>query len=255
MDERIQPVPINEEITLLNDHNESTCYLVTGTRRAVLVDTANGFVDLRAYCAQLTPLPVTVVNTHGHGDHVYGNLFFEEAHLHPADVAIHDAHFRFPNIARSMAQTGLRPARLVPLAAGEVFDLGGGHTLETVALAGHTPGSIGLLDRKHRILFSGDGVLAHLWMQLEESLPIAALRDMLRTLKAEHGREFDFLLTGHGRGLEPASLVDGLIRGCDTLLAGQRAQDRPYPCFLGERSAHPFDEDPNHCIVYDQNRL
>jgi glyoxylase-like metal-dependent hydrolase (beta-lactamase superfamily II) len=154
MDERIRIVPINDEVTLLNDHNESTCYLVTGTRSALLIDTANGYVDLNAFCQKLTPLPVTVVNTHGHCDHIYGNLFFEQAYLHPADFELHDEHFAFPEIRKAIEETGLAPARLLPLAVGQVFDLGGGHALEVVPLYGHTAGSVGLLDRKYRLLFS-----------------------------------------------------------------------------------------------------
>jgi len=255
MDHRIHAVTINEEITLLNDHDESTCYLVTGERRALLIDTANGWVDMKALCGELTCLPVTVVNTHGHGDHVYGNVFFGEAHLHPADFALHDQQFADPIVHGLMESEGLRPAKLTELTIGETFDLGGGHTLETVPLAGHTAGSVGLLDRKHRILFSGDGVIPHLWMQLKESLPIEALRNTLAALKREHGDEFDWLLTGHGRGLESADIMDNLITGCEQLLVNDHEGERSYHWFGGDCMIHPIDEDENHGIVYDDARL
>ncbi len=254
MDERIQVIPINAEVTLLNDHNEATCYLMTGTERALLIDTANGYVDLNALCRELTPLPVTVVNTHGHCDHIFGNLFFEQAYLHPADIALHDEHFCFPEILEAMRETGLKPAKLLPLAVGQMFDLGG-HSLEVIPLIGHTHGSIGLLDRKYRMLFSGDGVNPHIWMQLKESLPIAVLRDTLATLKAEHGSEFDYLLTGHCCKPEPASIVDGLLRGCEQLLRGEQENDRPYQWFRGVCIAHPYDGDEGHCIVYEESKL
>jgi len=255
MDERIQIVPINDEVTLLNDHNESTCYLVTGTQSALLIDTANGYVDLNALCRRLTPLPVTVVNTHGHCDHIYGNLFFEQAYLHPADFELHDEHFAFPEIRKAMETTGLAPARLLPLAIGQVFDLGGGHALEVVPLYGHTPGSVGLLDRKYRLLFSGDGANPHIWMQLPESLPIETLRDSLSALRREHGGAFDALLTGHGSGPEPAEVVDWLIEGCEELLRGERENDRPYRWFRGECRAHPYGGEENRVIVYDESKL
>ncbi len=254
MDKRIRSVAINEAVTLLNDHDESTCYLVAGKTRALLIDTANGWVDMAALCRELTPLPVTVVNTHGHCDHIFGNVYFSEARLHPADFALHDEHFAFPEMRAAMKKHGLKPAKLVPLREGETFDLGG-LTLETVPLPGHTAGSVGLLDAKHRILFSGDGVIPHVWMQLPESLPIAALRDTLAALQREHGDRFDFLLTGHARGLEPAAIVDGLLAGCEQLLAGRRDGDRPYRWHGGECLAHRYDADENHCIVYDLNRL
>jgi len=254
MHERIRAVKINDAITLLNDHNESTCYLVTGRQRAVLIDTANGWVDMNALCRELTPLPVTVVNTHGHCDHIFGNVYFQEAHLHPADFSVHDQHFAFPQMREAMEKYGFKPAKLIPLAIGETFDLGG-FTLETVPMPGHTAGSVGLLDREHRILFSGDGANPHIWMQLPESLPVQTLRDTLAALKREHGAEFDWLLTGHASALEPAAIVDGLLKGCDHLLAGQRGEDRPYRWFGGECRAHRYDENEDHCIVYEPAKL
>lgn len=69
-----------------------------------------------------------------------------------------------------------------------MFDLDG-NKLEVVDLQGHTPGSIGLLDREARLLYSGDGLNPHLWMQLAHSLPISALRQMPLALKAQHGAD------------------------------------------------------------------
>jgi hydroxyacylglutathione hydrolase len=254
MDKRIRALKINEAVTLLNDHDESTCYLVTGKTRALLIDTANGWVNMAALCRELTPLPVTVVNTHGHCDHIFGNVYFPEVRLHPADFALHDEHFAFPQMRAAMEKYGLEPAKLVPLSVGETFDLGG-LTLETIPLPGHTAGSVGLLDAEHRVLFSGDGVIPHVWMQLPESLPIEALRNTLVALKREHGGEFDWLLTGHARGPEPAALVDGILTGCEQLLAGKCDNDRPYRWHGGESIAHRYNADENHCIVYDAARL
>ena len=55
-----------------------------------------------------------------------------------------------------------------PIRGGEVIDLGGLH-LEVIELPGHTPGGILLLLKEDRILFTGDSINHHLWMQLEES--------------------------------------------------------------------------------------
>jgi len=254
LEERIQLKRINDAVTLLDDHSESTCYLVTGSRQALLIDTANEPVDMRALCTELTDLPITVVNTHGHCDHVFGNLYFDEAWLHPDDFALHNEHFAFAEIREIMRVTGRQPSRLRPLTIGQAFDLGG-FSLEVVALVGHTRGSVGLLDREHRILFSGDALNGHIWMQLNESTPIATLRETLLTLKREHGAAYDHLLTGHGNGLEPAVRVDDLLRGCNELLAGKGEDDPDYSWFGGVCKAHAYDGDPGHCIVYTQDKL
>ena len=63
---------------------------VPGCRKdkALLVDTGMGVGDLAALVRSLTPLPVIVVNTHGHPDHAGGNGGFDEFFLHPADEPI-----------------------------------------------------------------------------------------------------------------------------------------------------------------------
>ncbi len=259
MDEKKRNVtvtPINEQITLIDDDGESTCYLVTGTERALLIDSANGPTDVKTLCEGLTDLPVTVVNTHGHCDHVFGNIWFDEAWLAPADWAIHDLHFGFDEIKRVMKATGRHPARLRPLKAGQVFDLGGGLTLECLPVPGHTPGSMVLLDRKHRVLFSGDAINGHIWMQLDESLPIRELKRSVEALTREHGAEFDLLLGGHAKGAEPARhRITGLLRGCEELLAGKRDNEFPYPYFGGVAILHRYGADDGECIVFTEDKL
>ena len=88
--ERAKIQQIRPNVWLIDDAGESTCYLITGGEKALLVDTANGYEDLAEIVRSLTDLPVTVVNTHGHGDHIFGNAFFDEAWMHPADFALHD---------------------------------------------------------------------------------------------------------------------------------------------------------------------
>lgn len=253
MASRAKIARINDNIILIDDAGDSTCYLVTGKKRALLIDSVNGRENLRDIIGELTLLPVTVVNTHGHIDHIYGNVYFEEAHLHPADFKLHDEHFMLPP-AKELKRHGLKPCHLVPLEENEVFDLGG-VTLEVIPLPGHTAGSVGLLLREHRILFTGDAVNGHLWMQLEESLPIEVLKESLVNLLQNCRSQFDFILTGHGKGLENAAIADELLAGVTGLLEGDRDQDRPYQWFRGADMAHPFGETGEYLIAYNKKRL
>lgn len=238
---------------LIDDAGESTCYLICGQEKAMVIDTANGMEDLCAIVRSLTDLPLVVVNTHGHCDHIYGNAFFEEAWLHPADRALAAEHFAM--FQEDYDQRGLTACPFRDAAIGQVFDLGG-LTLEVVELKGHTAGSIGLLDRQDRILFSGDGVIPHIWMQLDHSLSLAELQQMLQSLKAQHGSEFDRILTGHAKDFLSAGLVDMLLQGCGELLSGQRENDKPYEYFGGTCWKHPLgDGDPDHVIVYTEDKL
>ncbi len=246
----------------IDDAGESVAYLLCGQTHAMVIDTVNGQEDLHAIVRTLTDLPLIVVNTHGHGDHVAGNLFFEEAWLHPADEELANGFFeeiRNEYGDQAKAILGDREIASCPikfLSIGQVFDLGG-IQLEVVSLRGHTPGSIGLLDRQDRILFSGDGVNTHLWMQLTNCSTLTALRQQHQELKEKHGHQFDFVAHGHDKGLRPAGpVMDQLIRGCDDLLAGRRDNDKPYHYFGGVCWQHPLnDEDENQVIVYTENRI
>lgn len=233
---------------LLDDAGESTCYVLAGTERAMVIDTVNGQENLKDIVRTLTNLPLVVVNTHGHCDHIYGNVFFDEAWMHPADNALAAAHF-------AMREQGEEPCPFRPLTIGQRFDLGGGAVAEIVALPGHTAGSIGVLDRRRRLLFSGDGLNPHIWMQLEESLPVAALRDTIVKLLTEHGEAIDSLLTGHAKDYVPISLLEDMLRGCEELLRGEGAGDAPYHWFGGECLQHRYDDNPGHVIVYREERL
>ena len=237
---------------LIDDAGDSTCYLIEGKTHAMLIDTVNGQEDLRAIVEKLTKLPVIVVNTHGHGDHIFGNVYFDEAWMHPADFQLAEMFMDYAK--EEMARQGLKPCPLKPLAIGQVFDLGD-LALEVVALDGHTPGSIGILDRKDRILFTGDGVNTHLWMQLEGCSTLAELRRMLINLKEQHGSEFDYILHGHDKGLREAVVVDWLIKGCDDLLAGRTENDKPYHYFGGECLQHPISDVEGQVIVYNKEML
>ena len=77
------------DIWKINERLEATMYLVCGSEKACMIDTAYGLTDLKELTAELTGLPVSVINTHGHIDHVFGNRWFEHAMIHPADQALY----------------------------------------------------------------------------------------------------------------------------------------------------------------------
>ena len=70
----------------IDDRAQDTVYLVVGGERALLLDTGWGVGDLAGLVASLTDLPLTVVNSHGHPDHVCGNGQFQTVHIAEADA-------------------------------------------------------------------------------------------------------------------------------------------------------------------------
>jgi glyoxylase-like metal-dependent hydrolase (beta-lactamase superfamily II) len=239
---RIKTVQIREHIYLFNDNDEATGYLVLGENKALLIDTMNGFENLKKLVESITPLPLTVVNTHGHWDHIHGNIYFKQAYIHPSDIPLANQFFESPAFLEKTRQLELKPAAFLPITQGDVMDLGG-ITLEVFEVPGHTQGSIVLLDRKDRILFTGDSIIEQTWMQLPEALPMCDFLKSLEKIK-DIRAEFDYILTGHSRNLEDASLCEAHRKAVEEVCNGDTENDVPYTWFGGECLAHPYGEPP-----------
>ena len=259
MSERMKILPLEDRVWLLDDDGAATCYVVCGTEKAMVIDTVNGLENLHDIVRTITDLPLVVVNTHGHPDHIFGNLYFEEAWIHPDDEKL--AYFFFDMIKDQYEPHGLKPCPFRHLEFGQKFDLGGGTVLEVVPLVGHTKGSIALLDRGRRVMFTGDGMNPFIWMQLDESQGITVLKDSLEAILRDYGDDFDRILYGHARdGYTDKSLIGKLIAGCEQLLAGQTENDLPYEWHNQELSGlsrqHRYDsEDPGLVIVYREDKI
>lgn len=150
---------------------ETISYLILGDKRAMLFDTGMGIGNLRSVVAGLTSLPIVVLNSHTHNDHVGDNWQF--ATIEGMDTAFTRANARGSEKA---AQAEIAPGELcgsLPQGFdtksyatrpwkitsythdGDHIDLGG-RIIEVIAMPGHTPDAIALLDRMHGLLFTGD---------------------------------------------------------------------------------------------------
>jgi glyoxylase-like metal-dependent hydrolase (beta-lactamase superfamily II) len=151
---------------------EVISYLILGKKRAVLFDTGLGVGKISAAVARLTSLPITVINSHTHFDHVGGNAEFQE--IWNRDLPYTQQNARGQTNVYSRDALGperlcgalpagtkpdsysIRPWKTThPLQDGERVDLGG-RELEVVFTPGHTPDSLALLDRQNGLLFTGD---------------------------------------------------------------------------------------------------
>jgi hydroxyacylglutathione hydrolase len=136
-------------------------YLILGTQRAVLFDAGTGQRDLVPVVRSLTSLPVTVIPSHLHFDHVGALGRFERTALldlaplrsRVRDGRLHLDRYEFLGFADSLPQPSFAVDEW--WAPDSTIDLGG-RTLRVLSTPGHTSSSAALYDVARRWLFAGD---------------------------------------------------------------------------------------------------
>src|SRR5580765_8580852 len=154
-----------------HQQEESISYLIVGEKRALLFDTGMGISNIRKVVEELTQLPVSVMNSHTHNDHVSDNWQFTK--IYGMDTAFTREHAK-GSVAAAQEEIGpgaicgefpagfdtrsyaVKPFHVTDwIHGGEKIDLGG-RVLEVISTPGHTPDSISLWDAHDRLLFTGD---------------------------------------------------------------------------------------------------
>jgi glyoxylase-like metal-dependent hydrolase (beta-lactamase superfamily II) len=136
-------------------------YLLLGSERALLFDAGSGLQDITPVVRSLTSLPVTVLPSHLHFDHVGALGRFDRTALPDhADLRsrARDGRLQLERYEFLGAMDRLPlPAFRVDdwFADGQRIDLGG-REVEILHTPGHTPTSVSVWDGAHRSLFVGD---------------------------------------------------------------------------------------------------
>jgi glyoxylase-like metal-dependent hydrolase (beta-lactamase superfamily II) len=233
-------------------YEEVISYLIVGAKRALLFDTGLGIGDVRSLVAQLTKLPVTVLNSHTHFDHIGGNRQFK-------NIWGRDTAYTRTNSAgatqQQLAEIVL-PERLcgdLPKAFkketyaiprftitsfvkdGDVIDLGG-RKVEVLHTPGHTPDSVSLLDRANGLLFTGDMFYAGpIFLYVPESDVPAYKRSVARY--AALAPQLKLVLPAHNFPAAKPEMLRRLAKAMDEIEAGrakyQNDQDRREYLFDG----------------------
>lgn len=150
---------------------EVISYLILGEKQAVLFDTGMGISNIKMVTEGLTQLPISVINSHTHNDHVGDNWRFSKIYGMETSFTRQNAKGSTEDAQAEItldAICGALPAGFNAKAYstrpfhitdwihdGDKIDLGG-QVIQIIATPGHTPDSISLWDEQNGLLFTGD---------------------------------------------------------------------------------------------------
>ncbi len=203
-------------------------HLIVGEDRALLFDSGLGVSDIKGVVEGLTDLPIVVLNSHGHFDHVGGNYQFDMIYGRDTSFSedamdgISNAEIRpfappesfFGQIPTLFdpEHYAVRPFEVDHVVRDqEVIDLGG-IELEIIFTPGHTPDALFIFDRTRGLLFMGDTFYAG---PLYAMLPESDLNDYSESAKKllSFRASTQSILAGHNRTLIDPLFLDKLYRG------------------------------------------
>jgi glyoxylase-like metal-dependent hydrolase (beta-lactamase superfamily II) len=215
-------------------------YLLEGDKEALAIDTGYGAGNIREYLQTLTRKPVRfVANTHYHFDHTANDSYFDCAYMSAGTAE--KATIPYPSFA------GMNFPRNYPkviVEDGYKIQLGN-REIEVLLIPNHTAGGTAYLDRRARILFTGDEFMENIRLNVS----VAQFAQNMRKLAA-HRSEYDKL--AGGPGMFDASEVDKYLAVAEYVLAGhegERTTQQPRP------DAMPAPADSAGQVIYQRRRV
>lgn len=223
-------------------------YLIIGSEKAMLIDTAYGLGDLKGLVDEISGgKPIVVVNTHEHYDHAYGNCRFEKVYCHEYLVPYlnnqneHMWDYLFDafgnNIWLEFDRNDLpefKKYEIVGVKDGHKFNLGGDYEVELVFTGGHAAGHAAYLDKKGRNLFTGDNICSDVSGcgsvnivkpgPYGENTSLKAYRDNVERLVNRMG-EYDYIFPQHFMNDLENNLMPKILDACDAILANPDKPD------------------------------
>ena len=164
---------VDENTYIISEYQhweETHCYLLIGSDRALLIDTGLGICNICEQVRKLTDKPVTAVATHIHWDHIGGHKYFSNFYAHEAELDWLNGKFPLPvQVVKDMLTDRCelpedfdiskyeifqgKPSRV--LKDGDTIDLGG-RMIQAFHTPGHSPGHLCFWEAEKGYLFGGD---------------------------------------------------------------------------------------------------
>jgi glyoxylase-like metal-dependent hydrolase (beta-lactamase superfamily II) len=200
---------------------ETISYLILGTQKALLFDTGMGISDIRKVVSELTKLPIIVLNSHTHNDHVGGNWQFDTIYSLDTDFSRQNAKGSIIDAQAEIAPgeiCGELPTNFDAKSYstkpwtiskyvhdGDKIELGE-RIIEIITTPGHTPDSLCLYDASNKLLFTGDTYYpATIWLYRPETDLILYSNSVSRL--EYQSRNIQTLLGAHNVPVAPPTIL------------------------------------------------
>ncbi len=215
---------------------ETHCYLVCGKERAVLIDTGLGVSCIQNVVRKLTDLPVCVMTTHVHWDHIGGHNDFEDVSVHKSEKEWLEKKFPLPlsvvkenlmskpcDFPEEFSIENYQIVKKEPqgiLSDGDIIQLGS-RELKVVHTPGHSPGHCCFYESERKYLYSGDLVYKGcLDMYYESTDP----QLFLESIKKVKSLDISRILPGHHELTVPVQIIDKIESALGTLFVQEKLQ-------------------------------
>jgi len=221
---------------------EVISYLILGKQKAILFDTGMGISDIKQVVSELTKLPIIVLNSHTHNDHVGGNWQFKTVYSMETKFSKQNAKG-----SREDAQAEIAPGEIcgdLPknfdprsyatkpwrirqyIHDGDKLNLGG-RVIQLIATPGHTPDAITLYDSANGLLFTGDTYYpATIWLYRPETNLEQYANSIQQLAILAQSEPIKLVLGAHNLPVAPPPVLPELVQAFADLRTG-KATCRP----------------------------
>lgn len=204
---------------------ETHCYLLRGTERAVLIDTGLGIANIKEVVDSLTLLPVIAVTTHVHWDHIGGHQYFGNIAVHEAEKDWLSVKFPIPlqtvkknlmcrycDFPKDFSIDNYKIFNGTPdkiFCDKDCIDLGN-RKLIVIHTPGHSPGHCCFYELDRKYLYSGDLVYSGC---LDVFYPTTDPQQFFQSIKKIQTLEITRILPGHHQLHIPIEIIERIEKG------------------------------------------
>lgn len=187
-------------------------YLLIGEKAALLIDTGLGIGNIKEVVDRLTKLPIKVITTHVHWDHIGGHNYFNNIYVHKDEEEWFRKGIPLPlDVLKTNVIKGIEmgkfprefdidkyclfkgePTKVIE--NNEIIDLGS-RIIRVIHTPGHSPGHICMFEEERGYLYSGDLIYLGTLYAFYQSTNPKQFKESIK--KIGRLKEINKILPGH----------------------------------------------------------